>query len=119
MAIVLVLSALASSVALLVRDLGIGTLPQLHRGVVSAVPLLFVGVAFLICQLILRPRLKEFLKNVLLAATFLLWGIVQLMPQSVYSIRLGSIVVVLYVVDLAWVILFSMSSAQESVPPRP
>jgi hypothetical protein len=44
----------------------------------------------------------EFLKNALLAATFLLWGIIQLMPRNATSIRLGNVVIVLYVLDLSW-----------------
>jgi hypothetical protein len=45
------------------------------------------------------------LKNALLAATFLLWGAIQLMPQNATSMRLGNVVIALYVVDLAWVVL--------------
>jgi len=75
----------------------------------SAVPLLSVGAAFLILQLVLRPKISELLKNLLLAATFILWGIVQLMPQGALSHKLGDLVIALYVADLAWVILTTRS----------
>ena len=97
--------ALAASVGLLVGDAGIGNLPQLSAAAASAAPLLLIGTSFLIAQPALRPRLVELLKNVLLAATFLLWGIVQLMPQNSMSIRLGNVVIALYVLDLAWMTL--------------
>ena len=109
MTITLVLLALAFSVALLARNGTMGALPWLPCGVISAAPLLLIGAAFLILQLMIRPIPKELLKNVVLGATFILWGIVQLMPQNVLSMRLGSLVVALYVLDLAWAILLNVS----------
>ena len=118
MTIALVVSAFAFTSALLINDAGTGTLQGPTRSLISALSLLLVGVAFLIVQPILPLRPKEFLKNVLLAATFILWGIVQLMPQSVLSLRLGSLVVALYVLDLGLVILLSVSPTEESKLPR-
>jgi len=97
--------ALAASIGLLIGDAGTGTLPRLWSAATSAAPLLLVGTSFLFAQPVLRPRLVELLRNVLLAATFLLWGIVQLMPQNTVSIRLGNVVIALYVLDLAWMTL--------------
>ena len=106
--------ALAASIGLLIGDLGIGTLPRLSAAATSAAPLLLVGTSFLIVQPIIRPRLVELLKNVLLAATFLLWGIVQLMPQNTMSNRLGNLVIALYVLDLAWVTLGTVVSKERN-----
>jgi hypothetical protein len=89
--------ALAASLGLLIGDVGIG-----------------VGTSFLFVQPILRPRLVELLKNLLLAATFLLWGIVQFMPQNTMSIRLGNVVIALYVLDLAWVTLGTVISQERN-----
>jgi peptidoglycan/LPS O-acetylase OafA/YrhL len=116
MTMTLVVLALAFSAALLAKDAGMSHIPQMPRGAISAMPLLLVGVAFLILQLMIRPRPKECLKNLLLAATFILWGIVQLMPQNALSMRLGNLVVALYVVDLAWTTLLGVSTTQESMP---
>src|SRR5580692_7576108 len=102
--------ALAASLGLLIGDVGIGTLPPISAAVASAAPLLLVGTSYLFVQPLLRPRLLELLKNVLLAATFLLWGIIQFMPQNARSIRLGNVVIALYVVDLAWVTLDTVIS---------
>jgi hypothetical protein len=101
-------------VGLLLSDRKIGTLPRLPEAAISAAPLLLVGTSFLILQPILRPRLMELLKNVLLAATFLLWGAIQFMPQNATSIRLGNVVIALYVLDLAWVILSSKISPKRN-----
>ncbi len=106
--------ALAASIGLLIGDLGIGTFPRLSAAATSAAPLLLVGTSFLIVQPIIRPRLVELLKNVLLAATFLLWGIVQLMPQNAISVRLGNVVIALYVLDLAWVTLGTVVSKERN-----
>lgn len=106
--------ALAASVGLLIGDVGIGTLPRLSAAVASAAPLLLVGTSFLFVQPILRPRLIELLKNVLLAATFLLWGTIQLMPRTATSIRLGNVVIALYVLDLAWVTLGTAISREKN-----
>jgi len=102
---VLAILALAACVGLLVGDVGIGNLTQLSPAAASAAPLLLVGTSFLFVQPALRPRLLDLSKNVLLAGTFLLWGIVQLMPQNALSIRLGNLVIALYVLDLAWITL--------------
>jgi hypothetical protein len=106
--------ALAASVGLLIGDLGIGKLPPLSAAATSAAPLLLVGTSYLFVQPILRPRLVELLKNVLLAATFLLWGVVQFLPPNELSARLGNVVIALYVVDLAWVTLGTAISQERN-----
>ena len=108
-AIILVVLALASSVALLAKDAGIRTLPRLPLHVLSGAALLIVGGAFLLVQPILCFQLKEILKNVLLAATFILWGMIQLMPRNALSMRLDNLVVTLFVLDLAWATLVAVS----------
>src|SRR5579862_3307066 len=105
--------ALAASVALLIGDAGLGILPRFSSAATAA-PLLLVGTSFLFVQPILRPRLLELFKNVLLAATFLLWGIVQFMPQNAMSMRLGNLVIALYVLDLAWMTLGTVNSRERN-----
>jgi len=99
---------------LLIGDAKMWTPPGLPPRVISAAPLLLVGASFLFLQPIIRPRLMELLKNVLLAVTFLLWGAIQFMPQNTMSKRLGNVVIALYVLDLAWVILGSRTSLKKS-----
>jgi hypothetical protein len=111
---VLAVLALAAGMGLLIGDAKIWNLPGLPEAVISAAPLLLVGIGFLILQPIIRPRFSELLKNALLAATFLLWGAVQLMPQDALSKRLSNVVIALYVLDLAWVILATKISRERN-----
>jgi hypothetical protein len=109
----LAILALAAGAALLLADAKPGILPNLPAAISSA-PLLLVGTAFLILQPVIRPRWMELFKNALLAATFLLWGAIQFMPRNVVSLRLGNVVIALYVVDLAWLILGSKIPRKEN-----
>src|ERR1700693_1083089 len=110
----LAILALAAGIALLLGNAKPGILQRLPAAAISAAPLLLVGASFLIMQPIIRPRLAELLKNVLLAGTFLLWGAVQLMPQDAMAKRLGNVVIALYVLDLAWVTLGSVVSQKRN-----
>ena len=104
----LVIMAMIFSGELLLSDTKWGVPEGVPMAYISAVPLLLIGVSFLVAQLILRPRWTDLLKNILLAATFILWSVVQLMEQNSLSKKLGDVVIALYVVDLAWVILASV-----------
>jgi hypothetical protein len=115
LALGLVLLALVSSTVLLASDSNIGAVLRRWAAAISAVPLLAVGLSFLAVQVMIRPRWAELLKNVLLAATFLLWGIVQLMKQNLVSKRLGDLVIVLYVAELAWTILVRVKPMGKTV----
>ena len=116
--IFLAVLAVAFSGVLLAKDVATEILPQLPVHVLSAVSLLLVGAASLVVQPMIRLRPIEFLKNLLLAATFILWGIVQLMPQNILSMRLDNLVVALFVLDLAWASLLSVKPSQESAQPH-
>jgi hypothetical protein len=110
----LAILALAAGIALLLRDANPDVLGVLPPAALSSAPLLLVGVAFLILQPVTRSRWTEVLKNTILAATFLLWGSIQLMPQTNVALRLGNLVIALYVLDLAWVILGSKISPKKT-----
>jgi len=111
----LVVLAVVSNIVLLASDSNIGDAPARWAAVISALPLLTVGLSFLLIQLIIRPRWAELLKNLLLSATFLLWAAVQLMTQNLLSKRLGDVVITLYVTDLAWTILAGLKPMRRPV----
>jgi putative flippase GtrA len=111
----LVVVAVLSSIALLASDANILDGLGQWTARISAAPLLAVGLAFLIFQPTLRPRWAELLKNLLLAATFLLWGAVELMPPTIVSRRLGNLVIALYVIELGWTILARLKVTRRSV----
>jgi len=104
--------ALGAGAALLIGDAKLWTVPRLPAATISSAPLLLIGISFLILQPVIRPRPLDWIKNVLLAGTFLLWGVIQLMPQNALAMRLGNLVIVLYVVDLAWTTFTSMNSGK-------
>jgi hypothetical protein len=108
---VLVAMAIACSIGLLTSDTKVGTALGLSPAVISAAPLLLIGVSFLVAQTLTQQRWTELLKNVLLAAAFILWSVVQLMEQNALSKKLGKVVIALYVLDLAWVILVGVNRA--------
>ena len=110
----LAILALGASIVLLIGNPKVGIVSRLPAAAIPAVPLLLVGAAFLIVQPVIRPRFVELLKNAILAAAFLLWGAIQFMPRNTTSLRLGNVVIVLYVLDLAWVILGSKISSKRN-----
>ena len=98
---VLLFLSLFGCIALVLFDFFPALLPLLTHGPVSALPLLLVGLAYLVLQLRLRPRPLELLKRVMLASAFILWGLDQLLPVGPLATTLGDIVIVLYIIDLA------------------
>jgi hypothetical protein len=96
----IILLAFASCLLLLVEDSVL--LRFISHAPVSALPLLLIGLASLCFQIITRPALLDFFKAMIVSAAFLLWGIDQLLPASWLATTLGDIVIILYVVDLGW-----------------
>ena len=70
----------------------------------SAVPLLLIGAAYISLQPMVRPSPAELFKRLLLGFAFILWGIVQLLPPGRTTAVLGDVVIVLYVIDLSFII---------------
>ncbi len=97
--------ALLSGVLLLTFDFFQPFLHNLVHAPISAAPLLLIGLAFLSFQLLIRPKPLELLKAFIVSAAFILWGVVQLLPVGWIATMLGDVVIVLYVVDLGWMML--------------
>lgn len=105
--------ALTFSIGLLTSATKLGFARGLPPAAISALPLLTVGVSFLLVQAMIRPRRAELLKNLLIVAAFLLWGVVQLIEHNPLSKTLGDVVIALYVVELAWTILARLNSTRK------
>jgi hypothetical protein len=118
MLVMLVVSALFFTILLVVKDAGMEIFAVLPPHILSALALLSIGAAFLFVQPMMYLDAAESLKNLILALTFILWGIVQLMPQGALSARLDNVVVVLFVLDLSCAVLLGLRPARESVQPR-
>jgi hypothetical protein len=68
----------------------------------SSVPLAVAGIGYAILQLRAgQPRGTSF-KRLLLAATFVIWAVDQLLPPGRLATLIGDIVIAAYVLDLFW-----------------
>ncbi len=97
--------ALSSGALLLFTDLPWPVLHPLAHAPASAVPLLFIGLASLGFQFVVRPKRLDLLKALIVSAAFLFWGIDQLLPTGGIATTLGDVVIVLFVLDLGWMML--------------
>jgi hypothetical protein len=97
--------ALLGCVLLLVFDLFQPFLHFLTHAPVSAAPLLLIGLASLSFQLVIRPKLLYFLKSLIVSSAFILWGVDQLLPAGRIATMLGDVVIMLYIVDLSWMMI--------------
>ena len=104
MIMLVIVLALTSGAALLLNDWP-GPGNRLAHAPVSALPLLLIGLASLGFQVIIRPGWLDLGKALIVSAAFLFWGIDQLLPPSWLATTLGDIVIVLYVIDLGWMML--------------
>ncbi len=75
--------------------------PQAHAWI-SSLPLALAGLGYTLLQFRLKPSRRLLLKRLLLAAAFLLWAVVQLLPEGRLSLFLGDAVIAAYVLDLFW-----------------
>ena len=98
----LVFGALVAGVLLLLSDLF--PLPWPHAPI-SAAPLLLIGAAYLAFQILTGPTLLDLCKALIVSSAFILWGIDQMLPAGWFATTLGDVVIVLYVVDLGWMML--------------
>src|SRR5450432_2590179 len=71
----------------------------------SAAPLLLIGAAYLAFQLLIRAQFLDLFKALIVSSAFILWGIDQLLPSDWLATALGDIVIVLYVIDLGWMMM--------------
>lgn len=97
---ILMVIALALAGVLLLSDLR--SIPgQLHT-YLSSLPLAMAGIAYAILQVRRRPARGTLLKRLLLAATFLIWAVDQLLPSGRLATFVGDVVIAAYVLDLYW-----------------
>jgi hypothetical protein len=68
----------------------------------SSVPLAMAGVGYAALQLRARPPRGTLFKRLLLAATFVIWAVDQLLPSGRLATLIGDAVIAAYVLDLFW-----------------
>jgi hypothetical protein len=75
----------------------------------SALPLAMAGIGYAILQIHVAPPLGTLLKRLLLAATFVMWAVDQLLPLGRLATVIGDLVIAFYILDLFWL-------SQEQLP---
>lgn len=100
---VVIVLAFGSGTVLLANDLPWPAFTPFAHAPISALPLLLIGLAALGFQFVIRPKLLDLFKACIVSSAFLLWGIDQLLPAGWLATTLGDVVIVLYVIDLGWV----------------
>jgi hypothetical protein len=95
-------AALLLAVTLLLSNLPFLS-ARLHA-YLSALPLAMAGAAYAILQFRMRPGRRTMLKRLLLAATFMIWAVDQLLPSGRWATFIGDTVIAAYVLDLYWLI---------------
>lgn len=108
----LMVTAMGLAGVLLFSDLP--RLPNRLHPLLSSLPLAMAGIGYAILQMLTRPPLEKLLKRLLLAATFVLWAIDQLLPPGKVTTFIGDIVIAAYVLDLYWLIQEQVASAKST-----
>ena len=107
----IVVLALITGTFLLVSDL----FPvHLSHMPLSAAPLLLIGAAYLTFQVLIRAQPLDLFKALIVSSAFILWGIDQLLPASWFATALGDVVIVLYVIDLGWMMMDRLKQQWQS-----
>jgi len=70
----------------------------------GSLSLALAGAAYAVLQIRLRPSRATLVKRLLLAATFILWAIDQLLPSGRLAMFIADAVVSAFVLDLFWII---------------
>jgi hypothetical protein len=91
--------ALLGAGVLLVLNLFV---PAEVHAYLSSLPLALAGLGYILLQIQLKPPRRIFGKRLVLAASFLLWAVVQLLTPGRLAVFLGDVVIAAYVLDLFW-----------------
>lgn len=102
LSVVAAVAAVVLAIGLLVADAIPGTLGSESHGLVSAVPLALVALAYLLHQPSRRPSAGQAVKAALLCAAFLLWAAAQVRPSL--PVMVNDAAIALFVTDLALIV---------------
>jgi hypothetical protein len=92
--------ALACAGILLLSN--IASTPDRLHAYLSSAPLAIAGIGYAILQLRAGARGGTLYKRLLLAATFVIWAVDQLLPSGRLATLIGDVVIAAYVLDLFW-----------------
>jgi hypothetical protein len=97
--------ALAAAAVLLGMDAYPRLAPGNARGLLGALPLVFIAVAYLAYEFIRRPGKAELFKATLLAGAFLFWAGNQFWSESRWAPLMNDLAIALFVLDVSFVMV--------------
>ena len=106
----IVIFALLAGILLLTSDFFFTSWPHAPA---SAAPLLLIGAAYLGFQVLTRPQPLDLFKSFIVSTAFILWGVDQLLPIGWPATTLGDVVIVLYVIDLGWMMIDRLKQKEQ------
>jgi hypothetical protein len=107
----IVVLAFTTGAFLLVSDV---ITTRLSHMPLSAAPLLLIGAAYLAFQVLIRAQFLDLFKALIVSCAFIFWGVDQLLPSGWFATTLGDIVIVLYVIDLGWMMMDRLKQQWQS-----
>ena len=102
--IVLAVAALVSGATLLFLDCFAHFTSHRLHAVASGVPLILIGLSWLSLHPGFGVHPVQFLKRLIAAVVFVLWGIGQMLPAGWLASTVGDVVIALFVLDMALII---------------
>ena len=97
--------ALLAAAWLLACDAFPSLLPADQRGLLGAIPLTLIALAYLLYEIIRRPSFGEIVKATLLAMAFLFWAGNQFWSASRWAALLNDLAIGLFVLDIFFVMV--------------
>jgi hypothetical protein len=88
--------------------------PDRLHAYLSSAPLAIAGIGYAILQLRAGVPSGTLYKRLLLAATFVIWAVDQLLPSGRLSTLIGDVVIAAYVLDLFWLSQEQVSAIDSS-----
>jgi hypothetical protein len=104
LAIILAASALASGTLLLLLDCFAHFTTHRYHAAASALPLILIGLSWLSLHPGSGVHPIQFLKRLIAAVAFVLWGIDQMLPPGWLASTVGDVVIALFVLDMALIV---------------
>ena len=102
--IVLAVAAVVSGALLLVLD-GVSSFPSdRFHAAASSVPLILIGLSWLCLHPGTGVHPIQFLKRLIAAVAFVLWGASQMLPPGWLATTVGDVVIALFVLDMALIV---------------
>ena len=90
--------------------------PSTQHQQLGALPLILIGLSYMSFQLSGGRPILEVVKGLLLGLAFVFWGAEQLMAPSIWVTMMDSLVITIFVADLALIIIEHLRRKDHEMP---